>query len=182
MSMARYRDLFATFSKIGVFTFGGGFAMLPLIENEVVDSRGWLKQEEFIDLLTLAQSIPGPISLNVAAFVGYKTRGYKGAITAVLGVVIPSFTILLIVALFFSSIRHNAVVEAAFKGMRPVVIALIAAPTINFLRRMPLSMIIISLGSIAIFALLGISPIYLLIVAVIGAMSWTFHLTKRVKK
>ena len=87
--MGKYRELFASFFKIGIFTFGGGYAMVSIIQREVIDSRHWIKEQEFLDLLTLAQSAPGPISLNTAVFVGYKMYGYRGAVTALAGVVLP---------------------------------------------------------------------------------------------
>ena len=123
-------ELFGSFLKIGAFTFGGGYAMIPLIEREVIDRRRWIERQEFLDLLTIAQSAPGPISLNTSVFVGYKLRGYAGAIASILGVVLPSYTIILAVALFFAGIRDNAAVDAAFKGMRPAVVALIIGPVI----------------------------------------------------
>ena len=109
--MNKYVQLFISFLKIGVFTFGGGYAMIPIIEKEVIDNRCWIERKEFLDLLTLAQSAPGPISLNTAVFVGYKLYGYRGALTALAGVVLPSFLIILTVAVFFAQncpaiIRH----------------------------------------------------------------------------
>ena len=122
--MNRYIQLFLSFIKIGLFTFGGGYAMIPIIQNEVITRRGWIKEGEFLDLLTLAQSAPGPISLNTAVFVGYKMYGYRGALTSLAGVVLPSFVILLVVAIFFSQIRHNPIIDAAFRGMQPIVVAI----------------------------------------------------------
>ena len=127
-------DLFLTFFKIGLFTFGGGYAMISIIQNEVVRSRKWIAEKEFLDLLTLAQSAPGPIALNTAVFVGYKMYGYKGALTALAGVVIPSFSILLIIAMFFAQIRHNPIVDAAFRGIQPIVVAIMLAPVLGFVK------------------------------------------------
>ena len=97
--MQRLRTIFASFFKIGLFTFGGGYAMLPLIEQELIAKRGWIEHKEFLDLLTLAQSVPGPIAINTSVFVGYKMRGLKGAVAALLGSVLPSFVIVLAIAL-----------------------------------------------------------------------------------
>ena len=102
-------SLFISFLKIGAFTFGGGYAMVPLIEREVIDNRGWVQREDFLDLLTIAQSAPGPIALNTAVFVGYRIAGIWGALSSLLGIVIPSFTIILLVAIFFADIRDNSV-------------------------------------------------------------------------
>ena len=100
-------ELFWSFFKIGVFTFGGGYAMIPLIQREVTDRKGWIPAQEFLDLLTVAQSAPGPISLNTSVFVGYKIRGYAGAVASVLGVVVPSFAIILVIAVYFADIRRG---------------------------------------------------------------------------
>ena len=160
--MGKYRELFASFFKIGIFTFGGGYAMVSIIQREVIDSRGWIKEQEFLDLLTLAQSAPGPISLNTAVFVGYKMYGYRGAVTALAGVVLPSFIIMLLVATFFSQIRHNAVIDAAFKGIRPVVVALMFAPIIGFTKGLRGIAIAIAAGIALAIWYFGISPVYLL--------------------
>ena len=130
--MQKSLNLFWSFFKVGVFTFGGGYAMVPLIEKEVVDRRAWIDREEFLDLLTLAQTSPGPLALNTAVFVGYKIDRYRGAFSSVLGVVVPSFVIILLVALFFVSFEHEPVVEAVFKGMRPAVVALILVALSRF--------------------------------------------------
>mgnify|MGYP001725449366 CR=1 FL=1 len=132
--MQSLATIFVSFLKIGMFTFGGGYAMLPLIERELITKRKWIEQKEFLDLLTLAQSVPGPIAVNTAVFVGYKVRGLRGAAAALLGTVTPSFVIILVIAIFFAGIRQNPVVDAAFKGMRPAVVALIASAALTILR------------------------------------------------
>ena len=132
--MQRLTTIFVSFLKIGMFTFGGGYAMLPLIERELITKRKWIEQKEFLDLLTLAQSVPGPIAVNTAVFVGYKVRGLRGAAAALLGTVTPSFVIILAIAIFFAGIRQNPVVDAAFKGMRPAVVALIIGPVLTLSR------------------------------------------------
>ena len=124
-------SFFLSFLKIGIFTFGGGYAMIPLVQREVID-KGWVKEDEFLELLTLAQSAPGPIALNTAVFVGYKVHGYRGMLAAVMGIILPAFLIILVIAIFFNSIRENRVVEAVFKGIRPAVVALMLAPVFGF--------------------------------------------------
>ncbi len=171
--------LFMSFLKIGLFTFGGGYAMIPLIEQEVVDRNGWVGKQEFIDLLTIAQSAPGPIALNSAAFVGYKSRGYIGAISALTGIVLPSFLIILVVAIGFASIRENAIVEAAFKAMRPVVVALILNPTISLMKGMPKVMIGVMILSMVLFVVLELSPIYLIGLAIVAALIWTHRINQK---
>ena len=165
-------ELFFSFAKVGVMTFGGGYAMIPLIEREVIDRRGWVERREFLDLLTLAQSVPGPIAVNTAVFVGYRIRGLRGALAALTGTILPSFTIILLIALFFADIRQNPVVDAAFKGMRPAVVALIIGPVISLARGMHWTMFaVIAAAALAIWGL-GWSPIYVLAGAVVAGMAW----------
>ena len=152
-----------SFLKIGAFTFGGGYAMIPLIQHEVINKRRWLSEREFSDLLTLAQAAPGPISLNTAVFVGYKQRKYMGALAAIVGVVIPSFVIILLVAIFFANIRHNHWVDAAFRGMRPAVVALIIAPIVGLTRGMRWWMVSVALATAVVVWHFGISPVWFLI-------------------
>lgn len=175
-------ELFLSFLKIGLFTFGGGYAMIPLIQREVIDRKRWIAEAEYLDLLTLAQSAPGPISLNTSVFVGYKLRGYAGAAAAISGIVVPSFTILLLVALFFSAeVRYNPVVDAAFKGMRPAVVALIAVPVISLAKSMHLrpAMFIIVAASALIVWGTRFSPILLLVVAAVAGIAWELLVTRK---
>ena len=163
-------DIFWSFLKIGAFTFGGGYAMIPLIQHEVIHKRRWIEERDFLDLLTLAQTAPGPIALNTAVFVGYKRRGYLGALSAILGVIVPSFLVILVVAIFFASIRDNAYVDAAFKGMRPAVVALIVAPIIGLTKGMRWWLIAVALAVALVVWYFGISPVWFLIAgAVVGA-------------
>ena len=172
-------ELFVSFFKIGAFTFGGGYAMIPLIRHEVVDSRGWVDNREFVDLLTLAQSAPGPISLNTSVFVGYKRAGYAGAVASLLGIVVPPFTIILRVALVFTGVRANAVVDAAFQGMRPAVVALIVVPVISLARGMHWSMIAVVALSAAMVWRFGISPVFLIVIAAAAGVAWELLTAKR---
>lgn len=165
-------DIFKTFFKIGVFTFGGGYAMIPLIGAEVIDRRGWIAEKDFLELLTLAQSAPGPIALNTAVFVGYKMQRYAGALAAVMGVVVPSFTIILIIAMFFSDIRDNQWVDAAFCGMRPAVVALIVAPVIGLARGMHAALIAVAAAVAAAVWYWGFSPVWLLLAGAAAGALW----------
>lgn len=180
--MVSLRDLFWSFLKIGVFTFGGGYAMIPLIEREVIDRKGWIAKGEFTDLLTVAQSAPGPISLNTSVFVGYKMRGYVGAFASIAGVVLPSFTIILIVAIFFAGIRDNAVVAAAFNGMRPAVVALIVVPVISLARDMNRWLIGVTLVSALALWYFKFSPIYLIIAGAVVGIIWCLRIGKEVRR
>ena len=173
--MTRLREIFWSFLKIGAFTFGGGYAMIPLIEAEMIQKRGWLTREDFINQLMLAQSIPGPIALNTAVFVGYKTRGTKGALAALVGVVIPSFVIILAIATCFVDFKDNHIVAAAFKGMRPAVVALIAAPLIGMAKGMSWWKIGIAIASAAVIWLLGLSPILFIFIGALVGIAWSFR-------
>lgn len=177
--MTSLRSLFLSFLKIGAFTFGGGYAMVPLIQREVIERRGWLEREEFLNLLTIAQSAPGPIALNTSVFVGYKLRGYRGALASIAGIVLPAFSIILLVALFFSEIRENAIVEAAFKGMRPAVVALIIYPIWGLTRGMHWSLYPLMAATAFAVWYLGWSPIYLLLIAALGGIVWELWLSKK---
>ncbi|MFR9603686.1 MAG: chromate transporter [Rikenellaceae bacterium] len=181
-SNIKFIHLFLSFSKIGMFTFGGGYAMIPLIEAEVIEKRGWIEKSEFVDLLTIAQSIPGPLALNASAFVGYKSRGYRGALTSILGVILPSFVTLLLVALFFSTIRDNAVIVAAFNGMRPAVVALMAVPMFSLMKGVHPALLVIA--AVTMFAMWwwSISPIYMIAAAMAVAVVWGYKIKNAAKK
>ena len=122
-----YIKLFTTFFKIGATTFGGGYAMLPIIKREVVETHGWLSEEEFVDMLAVAQSSPGAVAVNSAIFIGCKLQGYPGALASMLGSILPSFVVILTIAIFFAHYTEVPMVAAAFNGIRPAVAALIAA-------------------------------------------------------
>lgn len=175
-------DIFWSFLKIGAFTFGGGYAMVPLIQHEVIHNRRWLSEREFIDLLTIAQAAPGPIALNTAVFVGYKERNYWGALAAVLGVVIPSFLIILVVAIFFNNIRDNAWVDAAFRGMRPAVVALIVAPIVGLAKGMHAALIAVAVAVAVAVWYFGISPILFLIAGAIVGIAIAAYRGKEVDR
>ena len=128
-----YWQLFFTFFKIGAFTFGGGWAMISIIEKEIVDKHKWLDRQEFLDLLAVAQSLPGILAVNISVAVGDKLRGSRGSIVSALGTIVPSFLMILATAIFLTPdiIKTNATITAIFKGIRPAVVALIVAPVIS---------------------------------------------------
>ncbi|MCH5227177.1 MAG: chromate transporter [Muribaculaceae bacterium] len=131
--MGQYLTLFFTFFKIGAFTFGGGWAMISIIEREIVDKHHWIKKEEFLDLLAVAQSLPGILAVNIATAVGDKIGKTKGSVTAAAGTILPSFLIILAIAIFLTPdiIKNNRYISAIFMGIRPAVVALIIAPVIT---------------------------------------------------
>lgn len=174
-----YLQLFATFFKIGAFTFGGGWAMLSLIEKEIVDKRGWIDRTEYLDLIAVAQSLPGILAVNVSVAVGDKLRGMKGAVTASLGTILPSFMIILCIAIFLTPdlIKENETLSAVFKGIRPAVVALIVAPVISSARSAGIgwrTVIIPVAVALLIWSKLPIvsSPILYIVLGGIGGWWW----------
>lgn len=168
--MGIYSQFFSTFFRIGLFTLGGGYAMIPLIEEEVVNKRKWIDRDAFLDLLAVAQTIPGVFAVNMSINIGYRLRKTRGAVTCALGCVLPSFLIILAIALFFHSFRDNKTMEAIFKGIRPAVVALIAAPCIKLARsaRITLSNVWLPVGAALLIWLLGVSPVYIILAVGIG--------------
>lgn len=144
--------------------------MIPLIEEEVVNKRKWIEREAFLDLLAVAQTIPGVFAVNMSINIGYRLRKTRGAVTCALGCVLPSFLIILAIALFFHSFRDNKTMEAIFKGIRPAVVALIAAPCIKLARsaRITLSNVWLPVGAALLIWLLGVSPVYIILAVGIG--------------
>lgn len=172
--MNLYLELFGIFFKIGAFTIGGGYAMVPLIENEVVTKRKWIAQEDFIDLLAISQSAPGVLAINISIFIGYKLRGIKGCIVTATGTILPSFILILAVALFFHNFKDNPIVERIFKGIRPAVVALIAAPTFSMAKSAHINRynLWIPVISALLIWLLGFSPVWIIIGAGVGGFLW----------
>ena len=190
-----YIKSFLIFTRIGAFTIGGGYAMVPLIENELVDKRKWISREDFLDLMALAQTVPGIFAVNIAIFIGYKLKKFWGAFWMALGTILPSFIIMLAIALFFQQFKHIKLgtilpsfiimlaialffqqfkhipaVENIFKGIRPAVVALIAAPTFKMSKSAKISRynIWIPCVSALLIWLLDFSPIYVIILSGLG--------------
>jgi chromate transporter len=168
--MNLYWNSFKTFFKIGMFTLGGGYAMIPLIEEEVVNRHRWIDRKEMLDLIAIAQSCPGVFAINISIFVGYKLNKVRGAVATALGTALPSFLIILAIAIFFHQFEDNRVIAAMFKGIRPAVVALIAVPTFNLAKRAQLNWftIWIPVVSALLIWLLGVSPIWIIIAAGLG--------------
>lgn len=162
-----YLESFRTFFKIGAVTFGGGYAMIPIIETEVVDKHQWVNKEELLDLIAIAQSTPGVFAVNISTFIGYKLRGTKGAICATMGAALPSFLIILLIAIFFHQFQDNKVIASIFNGIRPAVVALIAVPTFNLAKsaRITLSNCWIPIACVLAIYPIGVSPILIIIAA-----------------
>ncbi|MFA6780112.1 MAG: chromate transporter [Paludibacteraceae bacterium] len=169
-----YFQLFRIFFGIGAFTLGGGYAMLSMVEKAIVEHKKWVTEDEFWDMITVVQTIPGVFALNTALYVGYKIRGARGAAAAALGAILPSFLIILLVAMFFVEIRDNVIVERIFKGIRPCVVALILAPSIKMIQSAKLTWktIFIPIISALLIWQCGVSPILIIIIAAIGGLLW----------
>lgn len=180
-----YWKLFTIFAKIGAFTIGGGVAMIPLIEREIVDKHKWISEEDFMDMISIAQSAPGLIAVNVSIFVGHKIAGVKGSIVATVGSIMPPFIIILLVAAVFTAFRDNTTVQAIFMGIRPAVVALIAAPVFRMAVKNRLNLITgsIAVAATVLIAFLKISPIWIIITAIAGGVIMAFaKQEKEVKK
>lgn len=182
--------LFTTFFRIGAFTFGGGWAMISLLERDIVNSQRWLTKEEFIDNLAISQSLPGILAVNMAIAVGYKMRGIPGAIVATLGTILPSFLIILSIAIFLTpeTIQQNHVLSSIFKGIRPAVVALILSPVFTTAKSAKISWkncwIPISIAFLIWSGLpLVSSPIlYIIIGVIVGYVIYSRNLHKTIKK
>lgn len=169
-------DLFITFAKIGSFTFGGGYAMVPLMEKEIVTNRQWLSKEEFMDILVVAQSTPGLFAIDMASHIGYKLKGIKGGIVGALGVALPSILCILLIAIFFQAFKHNPYVERIFMGVRPCVVALILAPVFSMAKTAKLNKhnIWIPVVCTLLITAFGVSPIWCILAAGLGGVAKTF--------
>lgn len=168
-------QIFLVFGKIGAFTIGGGIPMIAAIKSELV-LRGWLGDEDFVDIITLAQTAPGLFAVNISILTGHRLRGTKGSVVATIASCLPPFLIILLVAMFFTSYKDNPYVIKAFKGIRPVVVALIGVPMIDMLKatKMRWWSWIVWIASMALVCLLSVSPIYILICVIVVAafISW----------
>lgn len=168
--MVRLLELFWSFFKIGTFTLGGGYAMIPLMEREIVDRHQWLGKEEFMDVLSVSQALPGLFAANVATNVGSRLRGASGAVVAVLGNIAMPVCFILALAIFFSEFRDNHVVESIFMGIRPAVVALIAAPVFKMAQAANVNRYnfwVPVLAALLIWAF-GISPVLIIVAAAAG--------------
>ena len=185
-----YLSLFLTMLKIGLFTFGGGYAMIALLENEFVEKKKWLEKDEFLDVTAIAESTPGPIAINAATYMGYKNAGIIGSIIATLGICIPSFVIIYAISLFFDAFLSLTLVEYAFKGIQICVVYLILTAGLKMLKQMKktaFNVIIISITLICtvIFSLFAVkfsTIFYILISGICGVVVYLIGKVRREKK
>lgn len=161
-------EIFMVFLKIGTFTIGGGYAMLPIIQNEIL-KRKWISEDELPNIIALSQSAPGILSVNISIFAGHKLRGLKGSIVATIGTSLPSFIIILLIASLFTGYQNNPTIVSIFKGIRPVVISLIIVPMIKLAKKNNKNLLswLISIGALIAVSFLNISPIYILLVIMV---------------
>ena len=167
-------EIFSVFLRIGAFTIGGGYAMIPAIQAEML-RKGWMSDDELPDIIALAQGAPGLLAVNMSIFAGYKLRGFWGGVAATIGCIIAPFTIILLIAMVFTSFKDNAVVQRMFMGIRPVTISLIAAPLIKMARRNRTWWAwAITVGVFFAITFLKFSPVYILltILVIAVAVAW----------
>ena len=184
--MKKYLTLFLTMLKIGLFTFGGGYAMIALLENEFVSKKGWLDRDEFLDMVAIAESTPGPIAINAATYIGYKMLGILGSITATVAICIPSFAIIYLISLFFDAFLSFTVVSYAFRGIQVCVIWLILSAGLKMLKQMkktPFNIIILStvVTCMVAFSLFSVSfstIFYIIISGCIGLIIYLIGLLR----
>ena len=175
--------IFWVFAKIGAFTIGGGIPMIAAIKSELT-KRNWLKDEDFLDIITLAQTAPGLFAANIAILTGHRLRGTKGSIVATVASCLPPFLIILMIAMFFTEFKDNEYVIKAFKGIRPVVVALIGVPMIDMIKatKMRWWSWIIVIASMTLVCFLKVSPIYIIICVMVIAFSVAYYAEKKRKE
>ena len=181
-----YLSLFLTMMKIGLFTFGGGYAMIAMLENEFVEKKKWLEKDEFLDIAAIAESTPGPIAINAATYIGYKNSGIIGSMIATLGICIPSFVIIYAISLFFDAFLSFTLVAYAFKGVQICVVYLILTAGLKMLKQMKkttFNMIIISLTLICmiVFSLFAVKFSTIFYILISGACGVAVYLLGKIR-
>ena len=182
-----YLSLFLAMLKIGLFTFGGGYAMIALFENEFVEKKKWLEKDEFLDVASIAESTPGPIAINAATYIGYKNAGIIGSIIATLGICIPSFIIIYAISLFFDAFLSLTLVAYAFKGIQICVVYLILTAGLKMLAHMKknaFNIIIISITLICmvVFSLFAVKFSTIFYIMISGACGVVVYLLGKIRK
>lgn len=187
--MKKVFELFLTFFKLGLFTFGGGYAMISLIQNECVDKKAWLTSEELLDIVAIAESTPGPIAINSATYIGYKIGGVLGSIMAVLGVVLPSFCVIYLISLFFNAFIQIELIAKAFRGIQCAIGVIILVAGIKMLKKLPKSPLSIVVFAITLVVTLLIdifaidfSSIYLILIGALVGIVVTALTSKNLPK
>lgn len=176
-------ELFITFFRVGAFTFGGGYAMIPLIQYEVCDNKNWIKEEDIVDILALAQSVPGAIAVNSSTFIGYRIAGIRGAIAATFGVVLPSFLIILGLAGLLLKYGDNLILEKIFYGIRAVVVSLILAAVYKLYKSCLIDYwtVIIAILAFALLIIFNIHPIFAIVCGAIVGLILYYNTQQNLK-
>ncbi len=176
-------SLFTTFFKIGAFTFGGGYAMIPLIQKETVENKKWITEDDILEIVAIAESTPGPIAINAATFVGYKVGGFFGALFSTLGVVLPSFLIISIISFVLKKFESVKIIKYAFFGIRSGVLALIVKALWSMYRKCPKNTVsyIIIAASFILTALLNINVLFVIIGCALFGLAASFAAERRAK-
>ena len=182
-----YLSIFLTMLKIGLFTFGGGYAMIALLENEFVEKKKWLEKDEFLDVAAIAESTPGPIAINAATYIGYKNAGIIGSMMATLGICIPSFAIIYMISLFFDAFLSLIWVAYAFKGIQICVVYLILTAGLKMLKQMKktafnMSIISITLICMVVFSLFAVKFSTIFYILISGVCGVVVYLLGKIKK
>ena len=185
--MKKYLSLFLTMLKIGLFTFGGGYAMIALLENEFVEKKKYIEKDEFLDMVAIAESTPGPIAINAATYLGYKRLGFLGSLVATVGIVIPSFIIIFVISLFFDAFLSFTLVEYAFRGIQVCVIYLIFSAGLKMLKQMKKTVFSVTIVSavalcmivLSLFAVKFSTILYILICGCIGLFAYLLNTMKK---
>ena len=185
--MKKYLSLFLTMMKIGLFTFGGGYAMIALLENEFVEKKKYIEKDEFLDMVAIAESTPGPIAINAATYLGYKHAGFLGSLMATVGVVIPSFIIIFAISLFFDTFLSFTLVEYAFRGIQICVIYLIFSAGLKMLKSMKKTVFSITIFSavmlcMILFSLFAVKFSTILYILICGCIGLFAYFLKAMKK
>jgi chromate transporter len=183
VAMNKAAEIFVVFIKIGTFTIGTGHAMIPLIQQEVVEKKKYISEKEFADMLAIAQSAPGPVAVDIAVFIGFRVAGLAGSIAAVTGAIFTAFLCLLLIAMFFPGLKNSHAAEAIFTGIRPAVVALIAVPVISLAKTCNINRknIFIPLAAAFLITAFSINPIYIIIAAIVGGLIFGFFTKKYIR-
>ena len=174
-------ELFFSFFKIGAFTFGGGYAMIPLIERETVEKKKWVQSSDILDIIAIAESTPGPISVNAATFIGYRTAGVLGAIAATFGLILPSFVIIFLVSSILARFENAKVVQYAFRGVRAGVLALVLKAFLSMSKKLPKKIFSIAVAVLA-FVAVAVFNISVLLILVLCAVAGLIHMAVTLRR
>lgn len=179
--MNLYWQIFITFAKIGAFTIGGGYAMLPLIQKEIVEKKKWIKAEDYVDVIAISQSMPGILAVNISIFTGYRLKGNWGSIVATLGTILPSFLIILAIVMFFRQFLDNPYIAKMLKAIRPAVVALIAVPVFTTAKSVGINIhsAVIPIAAAFLIWYMGVSPAFIVLGAAAGGLIYGYFTKKK---